>query len=392
MTSFSMMITLASFLTVAVWTAESFTPHSRQFNRAFHGDGGVSRASKTALKSGLILPGSEDFESLEMVGDESGVAAGTYVKQEKNRAESLLEDKLRSIKIPDKSRPQFGLAQATGRPTEYAFGAECPKDESSAKTFAIRCEQAGVDRVVVVGGSAYVASAFGCLTSAEGGNFASGMVRLICSLELATHRRISFCQAQDIKTKTTIPADTHTSSLFFLQICSSQAVAVDLSKPGSKEVALAALGAAKDAKQKAVVCCADGARLTSLVLGAHVMGEYGANPEEASDMLQARVKHTGVRDRVVVPELLEAFASKGFLEDLPAQHELSVGGGAGVDAALASSMAEAQATALASSSFSSSETNSNSGGGGGEPQEQRLAEDPFGTGGELKQTSSGLFL
>jgi len=345
MTSFSMMITLASFLTVAVWTAESFTPHSRQFNRAFHGDGGVSRASKTALKSGLILPGSEDFESLEMVGDESGVAAGTYVKQEKNRAESLLEDKLRSIKIPDKSRPQFGLAQATGRPTEYAFGAECPKDESSAKTFAIRCEQAGVDRVVVVGGSAYVASAFGCLTSAEGGNFASGM-----------------------------------------------AVAVDLSKPGSKEVALAALGAAKDAKQKAVVCCADGARLTSLVLGTHVMGEYGANPEEASDMLQARVKHTGVRDRVVVPELLEAFASKGFLEDLPAQHELSVGGGAGVDAALASSMAEAQATALASSSFSSSETNSNSGGGGGEPQEQRLAEDPFGTGGELKQTSSGLFL
>jgi hypothetical protein len=160
------------------------------------------------LKAGLILPGDKGFTTKN---PKSGSETITT-------EELALQAKLREIKIPEKSRPDFGLSGATGRSTEFVFSADPPLSTSEASNWAIRCLQKNIGMVLVLDG----------------------------------------------------PMGTVAETLAECELASMVTV-LDPMQSGCCAAALAIFSEAKASRTKVVITCSAGERATALVLGAYVM-------------------------------------------------------------------------------------------------------------------------
>jgi len=93
---------------------------------------------------------------------------------------------------------------------------------------------------------------------------------------------------------------------------------VDLQAPGSRAVVLDALRAAKAARERTCVHCADGTTLTSVVMCDWLLTDYigGDNTEEAAHALAIRRRLGGV-ERLADPEIIAKFIVNGCMGDAP---------------------------------------------------------------------------
>jgi len=89
---------------------------------------------------------------------------------------------------------------------------------------------------------------------------------------------------------------------------------IDLHSLGARDLVLASIRAAKAAKERVCVHCADGEAMTSIVMADWLLQDYigGDNYQEASDALAARKRLGGV-GRVADVEALEKFVETGSL-------------------------------------------------------------------------------
>lgn len=174
--------------------------------------------------------------------------------------EMALQSKLKSLQLPDKSRPDFGLCAVTGRKTETVFAADAPNTSNEAAALSSLCTQRGIKRALILDSQ----------TGKIGGLFSG--------LELVT-------------------------------------TLLDPAETGACGAAHSVFKDAKVAREKLVVvgpAAAD--RATALVLGAYIMAEYDATAAEASDILKARQKHSGVKGRVPEEADLDLFAQAGSVD------------------------------------------------------------------------------
>ena len=83
---------------------------------------------------------------------------------------------------------------------------------------------------------------------------------------------------------------------------------------GARDATLTMLKAAVEAREKLVVCCADGHKLTSVVLADWLLTDYigGENYDEACHALAMRKRLAGVQ-RNAAPEDLERWMTTGKL-------------------------------------------------------------------------------
>ena len=83
---------------------------------------------------------------------------------------------------------------------------------------------------------------------------------------------------------------------------------------GARDATLTMLNAAVSAREQLVVCCADGHKLTSVVLADWLLTDYigGENYDEACHALAMRKRLAGV-ERVVEPQTLEGWITQGHL-------------------------------------------------------------------------------
>ena len=102
-----------------------------------------------------------------------------------------------------------------------------------------------------------------------------------------------------------------------LQNAGSEAANIGLLDPrvdGARDAAMTMLTGAVAAKERLVVCCADGNKLTAVILADWLLTDYigGENYEEACHALAMRKRLAGV-ERLADPEELERWMTTGKL-------------------------------------------------------------------------------
>jgi len=92
----------------------------------------------------------------------------------------------------------------------------------------------------------------------------------------------------------------------------SSVTRVDLYAPGSRDLVYEALRAAKAAKERVCIHCADGTSRTSIVMADWLLTDYigGDNCEEAAEALRSRKRLSGV-ERLVDAEVVAKFIVAG---------------------------------------------------------------------------------
>jgi hypothetical protein len=89
---------------------------------------------------------------------------------------------------------------------------------------------------------------------------------------------------------------------------------IDLYSPGARAAVLDSMGAAKAARERLCVHCADGNALTSVVMADWLLTDYigGDNFQEAVDALAARKRLGGVERRADA-DVVEKYVGEGAL-------------------------------------------------------------------------------
>lgn len=302
---------------------------------------------------GLILPGDEGYDVLmpgakgseaeedDEQDGEGGAAEGedaAVADEEKSAFEGVLQKKVKEMNdmmtgsVWAKDRPAFGICAATAQPGEFVMGSELPQNPSAAADWKGLCDDAGVSRVLAlfddIDEEAEAEAAMGFL--ADAGFDASRVSLVFLSIDGAKDQVLSIIR--DAK-KAAVESSSGSGGGGAVGL---DLGGLDLSGEGGDglilsgldgggggegdggiiigsdlEGGLAGSAGSQAGGEKVVVACQDGATLTSLALGAYVMDELSVNPEEAVALLRARVKFSGVADRVPQIESLGAFVQHG---------------------------------------------------------------------------------
>jgi len=170
-----------------------------------------------------------------------------------------------------KPRPQYDLCAASGRPDEIVFGAVAPESAAKMGEWTAHMRDKDLPRMMALFSDAEAST-----RSPDGA--AAGYTDALRAEGFSTVEMI------------------------------------DLQSLGARDLVLASIRAAKAAKERVCVHCADGEAMTSIVMADWLLQDYigGDNYQEASDALAARKRLGGV-GRVADVEALEKFVETGSL-------------------------------------------------------------------------------
>jgi len=169
-------------LLASAWTGLAFLPptpvSSSAASAVDQNTAWAGRRSLVVANSGLILPGDEGFETIKAKAAEGNK---DIVEDVETDQESKLKSKVMGLQLPGKARPDFGLCATTGRPTEFVYGSELPRDDAEASRWMVSLGKQGVARcLALVNGEAEAAQVRARL---EGAGMAGGD---LTTLDLAT--------------------------------------------------------------------------------------------------------------------------------------------------------------------------------------------------------------
>ena len=202
-----------------------------------------------------------------------GVAMDSYADDEPFQMPDDLADFDPSFDPLAVKRPEFDLAAASGRPEEVVWGAVAAESADALGEWVGHMQNAGIGRLL------------GLFSAEEAAARSTGGT-----------------------------AEAYFNELAAAGFDAAKIGLLDPRAPGARDAVLNLLRDAQSSRERLLVHCADGHRLTGVVLADWLLTDYigGDNYEEACHLLQNRKRLAGV-ERVADPAIVERWVVEGHI-------------------------------------------------------------------------------
>lgn len=271
------------------------------------GDGGGSASASPSPGKGLILDGGKTeysaglaagvAQNIAIAGGDSGGHTGAFSPDELPDDLKDFDPTFDPLAAP---RPKYDFCAASGRPTESVYGSIAPESSDTLERWATFVRGAGTTRLL------------GLFSSEE------ASARSSDGTPQGAQRRFAPPPYARSTHHLAAPPPLPLTGFFAdLQGVGFDAANIGLLDPradGAREATLTMLHAAVAAREQIVVCCADGHKLTAIVLADWLLTDYigGENYDEACHALAMRKRLAGV-ERRADPAELERWMTTGKL-------------------------------------------------------------------------------